>query len=253
MWQYLLRQFLQAVQLAARQGPGGIIFSTPVNRPEAYADRIKRDVGLHDYADAWSRYASDPAYWEKYYAPLPKPDAHQEILHDSVRAAGVPSRYNVFEYGYPESGAESASANSAPPDERSSDPDKVVNDRFGDWGVSPAADAPPVAPGPSDSFNDRFGKWGSAPADNLDNPRSPVLRELQKFRKSEVPEAPGPVASDRHNLDFDVSGLPLWMLNALAYRPRNESGVAAPSDKHAILAPDDPRKVRMLGARLARY
>ncbi len=59
----------------------GVLISKEANGPEAYADRIKRDFHLHDYADAWSRYASDPAYWERWYAPPPRPDPRAEIVH----------------------------------------------------------------------------------------------------------------------------------------------------------------------------
>jgi hypothetical protein len=229
MWEFLFRQLLrQAERLPAKRigsALAGELFTREANGPEAYADRIKRDFHLHDYADAWFRYASDPAYWERWYAPAPKPDTREEILHDSVRAAGVPSRYNVIEYGYPEPGGELA--NSAPPDEGSADPNNVVNDRFGNWGSS-AAVAPPNASGSSDSFNDRFGRWGLAPADSFNNSSSPILRELKKYRSSAVPgvssslpseSASLPSASstlDSHDLDFDVSDLPSWMRNALA-------------------------------------
>jgi hypothetical protein len=60
MWNFLARA---GVSLA------GLQFIKKVNAPEVYADRIKRDFHLHDYADAWNLYASDPAYWERYYNP----------------------------------------------------------------------------------------------------------------------------------------------------------------------------------------
>ena len=97
----LLRQLLrQARTMPAKQTATrglGVLISKEANGPEAYADRIKRDFHLHDYADAWSLYASDPAYWEKRYGPALKPNPGNDIVHDSVRAAGIPSRYNVFE------------------------------------------------------------------------------------------------------------------------------------------------------------
>jgi hypothetical protein len=118
-------------------------------------------------------------------------------------------------------------------------PNEVVNDRFGNWS-SPANVAPQNAPGSPTSFNDRFGKWGSAPADSFDNSNSPVLRYLEKHRRSVLPGAPGPQPSPRTasvpaapsgpiapgggNDGFDdTSGLPSWMRNALAYQPENES------------------------------
>jgi hypothetical protein len=264
MWQFLLRHLarqvrtLPATQAATRSL--GVLIGKETNGPEVYADRIKRDLHLPDYGDAWSLYASDPAYWERRYGPTLKPDPGGDIVQDSARAAGIPSRYNGFEYGYLEPGGQPVSANSAAP---SYSPNQVVNHRFGNWGSSPAASAPPAASGTSDSFDNRFGKWGLAPADNFNSSSSPALRELKKYRSSAVPEIPSALSSrmapllsalsspDRRDFDFDVSGLPIWTRNALAYQPQNGSPVIAPTDENA--APDDPRNVRVLGARLARY
>jgi hypothetical protein len=99
MWEFLAKQLLR--QAGTRIG--GKFFNDEANGPEAYADRIKRDFHMHDYADAWALYASDPAYWEKYYRPLPDPDAKGMMVQDSAASAGVPSRNNVFEYGFPAS------------------------------------------------------------------------------------------------------------------------------------------------------
>lgn len=80
------------------------MFNDDANAPEAYADRIKRDLHLHDYDDAREFYTSDPAYWQNVYNPQPNnPDAKQTYVRGSAAAAGVPSRYNVFEYGFPDS------------------------------------------------------------------------------------------------------------------------------------------------------
>jgi hypothetical protein len=103
--------------------------------------RIKRDFHLQQYNDALALYASDPDYWERWYAPPPSPDPAAEIQHDSVMAAGVPSRYNVFEYGYPKP--------SAPSGEDFFNPNKVVNDRIGNWRYFPTTVASPNAPAPS--------------------------------------------------------------------------------------------------------
>jgi hypothetical protein len=147
------------------------------------------------------------------------------------------------------------------------------NSRFGSWGSFPFGLAlppvpnPPAARDPADSFNDRFGTWGSAPADSFDNPHSPVLRELQNYRRAAVSEGAssppavdtaslpsvrsGPIAPDHDDPGFDMSGLPSWMRDALAYQPQNGSAAIASADED--VAPDDPRNVRVLGARLARY
>ena len=100
MWDFLAKQILKQ----AGKKIGNSFFSDDANAPEVYADRIKRDFKLDDYAEAWSLYDSDPAYWERYYRELPRPDWKNDVIMNSAAAAGVPSRNNVFEYGFPESG-----------------------------------------------------------------------------------------------------------------------------------------------------
>lgn len=133
MWEFLLRQLMKQ----AGRGLAGTLFNDEANGPEAYADRIKRDFHLEDYADAWKRYASDPDYWHNYYGYQPRPDAKTEIMHDSVAAAGIPSRYNVWEYDYPGSSvsAPAGSSNEA---------------LIGDPRVRIAP--PPVTAGPASAF-----------------------------------------------------------------------------------------------------
>jgi hypothetical protein len=100
MWNSLAREAAKRV--------GGTIVANKIagadqpNGPEVYADRIKRDFHLHDYADAWALYDSDRSYWENYYRSPPKGQANHEFVRDSAAAAGVPGRNNVFEYGFPE-------------------------------------------------------------------------------------------------------------------------------------------------------
>jgi hypothetical protein len=100
MWNFLAREAAKRI--------GGTIVANKIagvdelNGPEAYADRIKRDFHLRDYADAWALYDSDRAYWEKYYRPQPNGPANNEFVRDSAAAAGVTGRNNVFEYGFPE-------------------------------------------------------------------------------------------------------------------------------------------------------
>ena len=100
MWELLAKQLLRQ----AGKEIGNSFFNDEANGPEAYADRIKRDFKLDDYADAWALYDSDRAYWEKYYRELPDPDWKNVTVRDSAAAAGVPSRNNVFEYGFPSPG-----------------------------------------------------------------------------------------------------------------------------------------------------
>ena len=86
MWNFLAKEVAKK-----------LILPTELNKPEVYAERIKRDLKLHDYADAWALYDSDRAYWEDYYDRLPiRPDYKKELVRDSAAAAGVSSRNNVF-------------------------------------------------------------------------------------------------------------------------------------------------------------
>jgi hypothetical protein len=113
MWNSLAREAAKRI--------GGTIVANKIagaeepNGPEVYADRIKRDFHLHDYADAWALYDSDRAYWENYYRSLPRGPANNEFVRDSAAAAGVPSRNNVFEYGFPENNSVEPSKAEAPP------------------------------------------------------------------------------------------------------------------------------------------
>lgn len=123
MWELPARVFLNAAAKKAGSGIAAKFFNDVANEPEAYADRIMRDYKLNDYADAWALYDSNRAYWEKYYGPPPSgPDSKTRIVRDSARAAGVPSRNNVFEYGYPESGLGQPSTGEMPPLRRSDMP-----------------------------------------------------------------------------------------------------------------------------------
>ena len=65
---------------------------------------------------------------------------------------------------------------------------RTFDDRFGNWGSSPAGIAPlPPSDRPA-SFGDRFENWGSSPAVGSISPRSPVLRAFEKYRGSSVPD-----------------------------------------------------------------
>src|SRR5262249_5762992 len=111
MWEVFAKQIVK--QAGKKIGNG--LFNDEVNGPEVYADRIKRDFKLEDYADAWALYDSDRAFWERYYAELPSPDWKKVTVQDSAAAAGVPSRNNVFEYGFPESSSVLPQNSEAPP------------------------------------------------------------------------------------------------------------------------------------------
>lgn len=117
------------------------------------------------------------------------------------------------------------------------------DERFGNWGSSPASASPSPAADSSGSFNSRYGNWGSTPTDEPGNPRSPLLRELKKYRSSDAPGRPastptafdvpvptGSIVPDARDLGFDTSGLPSWMKNALAYRPQGGSPLTTSPD-----------------------
>jgi hypothetical protein len=70
----------------------------------------------------------------------------------------------------------------------SSDPQAPFDDRFGNWGSAPASTAPPAASDQPESFDNRFGNWGTAPAGRFSDTRSPVLRALEKYSGSAVPD-----------------------------------------------------------------
>ena len=112
MWNLLARELAKRI--------GGTIVANKMagveepNGPEAYADRIKRDFHLHDYADAWGSH-SDRPYWENYYRPRPNGPANNEFVRDFAAAAGVPGRNNVFEYGFPELNSVRPSMREPPP------------------------------------------------------------------------------------------------------------------------------------------
>jgi hypothetical protein len=59
--------------------------------------------------------------------------------------------------------------------------------RFENWGSAPAGIVPPPASDRPVSFDDRFADWGSFPAGNSSEPNSPMLRELEKTRRSAAP------------------------------------------------------------------
>ena len=124
MWNYLARAGTTAA---------GLPFIRETNPQEVYVERIKKDFRIPDYYDAWQLYNSDPAYWARYYSPPSSSiDAKDELVRDSAAQAGVPSRRNVFEYGYPEPDPRSTPAGGTPPD-RASGGDPSFAGRFGYW------------------------------------------------------------------------------------------------------------------------
>jgi hypothetical protein len=148
MWQFLGRRLLGAAvgQIGSR------FFNDEANGPEVYADRIKRDFGLNDYADAWTLYQSDPAYWQSYYSGRPhEPDWKNTAVRDSAAAAGVPSRNNVFEYDFPQAApGQTGSEEGAPPRKLTRQPAQPTQSTIagaGAGGVTAPENADPAAAG----------------------------------------------------------------------------------------------------------
>lgn len=136
----MLNFFLNQLLKQGGRSLAGLAFTKELNAPEVYVERIKKDFRVPDYYNAWQLYNSDPAYWARYYnAPSNAIDAKNEMVHDSAAGAGIPSRRNVFEYGYPEPDPRSTSGRGTPPD-RASSSDPSFG-RFGNGTASQAGTA----------------------------------------------------------------------------------------------------------------
>ncbi len=75
MWQLFLDEFARRLLLQAVKGEGlkafRELFRSDLSKPEAYADRIKREFGLRNYAQAQALYDSNRDYWEELYGDDP--------------------------------------------------------------------------------------------------------------------------------------------------------------------------------------
>lgn len=75
MWQLFLDEFARRLVLQAVKGEGWKafqeLFRNNLNKSEAYADRIKRELGLRDYPQARALYDSNLAYWKNIYGSDP--------------------------------------------------------------------------------------------------------------------------------------------------------------------------------------
>jgi hypothetical protein len=107
----------------------------------------------------------NPAEYDN-YDPTPR------YLDETRRAAQIMSGAGA-----------STTSDDFPPDRQDS-----FGDRYRKWGSSPAGVTPLTAPDRPDTFTNRFGNWGSAPVRDSGNPRSPVLRWLQDYKRSEAPD-----------------------------------------------------------------
>src|SRR5207237_6112190 len=83
-------------------------------------------------------------------------------------------------------------------------------------------------------LDSRSGSWGSAPAVGFGESRSPVLRELQRYRRSAAPDGPASVSPQ-----LPASATP-------AVRP--DTGSQIPSQPPL---PDDSKPVRYLSRSVA--
>ena len=200
MWDFLARQLLKE----AGRKIGGRFFNDEANGPEVYADRIKRDFGLREYADAWALYDSDRAYWERYYDGRPRePDWQQTAVRDSAAAAGVPSRNNVFEYGFPQSAPAQPRSEGAPPVR------KLTRQFMG-------ADQSTIGGGRAGEGAQLTGAYPSVPSLPASSPQSGSgQRSVGVFTAgaSPIPYVPSPQNAPR--------GLPGMMIDAGYIDPRN--------------------------------
>jgi hypothetical protein len=80
------------------------------------------------------------------------------------------------------------------------DPQNSFDGHFGKWGSVPASAAPPAAPDRPESFDNRFGNWGSAPAGGFGDSSSPVLRALERNRRSAAPDGSAPAPAQAASL-----------------------------------------------------
>lgn len=161
MWNVLARAGVTAA---------GLPFIKETNPQEVYVDRIKRDFRIPDYYDAWNLYNADLAYWARYYtAPSHAVDPKDELVRDSAARAGIPSRRNVFEYGYLERGPGEPSAEGGSLG-RASGGGASFADRFGN--LAPSQAHAPRAPGEA---------AGSSMAGSPSSVRSADIRRLTRM------------------------------------------------------------------------
>jgi hypothetical protein len=87
-------------------------------------------------------------------------------------------------------------AQSVPPNEvRPPDRSDSFASRYGNW-ASSSAGIPPLFPSDRpESLDNRFGNWGSIPAGSFGDAGSPLLRALQKYKRSAAPDGPSSVAA----------------------------------------------------------
>ena len=237
-----VRQFVDPDRLTIvnTTEPGHVLYPGNVHR-SIVQEGDDLYIVTHGYGTGilpWVNEHTAPSLWESVdnnvrheLNPEIKPPVHAaEVVRDSAARAGVPSRFNVFESGFPASNAISPSVSLRAGDAASA----TAGAEFVGPGIpfvstpagslvapkgSPLLD-PPMAPGARAPFStggrflprspppqplyptgvlvpaanrrmqDRQGlldgrseNWSSSPAEDADRFRSPVLRELQKYRQ----------------------------------------------------------------------
>lgn len=135
------------------------------------------------------------AFWDRQGPtdPNPGPPAYLQEYQQYLKHFGT-SADNGFSNA--PGAASGPSTPFVPPgDALSSDRSESFGVRFGDWASSPAASLPPPPSDPLESFGNRFGNWGSAPARSFGDADSPLLRALEKYRRSAAPDGTRSVAT----------------------------------------------------------
>jgi hypothetical protein len=205
VWNFLLNQILKQ----GGRSLAGLAFTKQLNGPEAYADRIKRDFRLHDYADAWNLYNSDPAYWERYYNSPPNDLQWKDaFVRESAAQAGIPSRRNVIEYDYPGSA----------------------------FGV-PLTQDKPLGPASAhtNSFVDRFGNWTASPAGSMSASGTPSVSSAgppNAVRVDDVRRLTRRTAPDVAN-GFAAGALPVPFLPSPEFEERFGNWSMSPNDRQS--------------------
>jgi Peptidase family M23 len=109
--------------------------------------------------------------------------------------------YNPFSISNPAPAALALNASAAP---------NWFDDRFGKWGSTPTAAAPPAASNAPANFDERFGNWGSNPASGAGDGGSPAVAAPSTANPPAPPPVLGLVSGQPMRFDFPPSifGLP---------------------------------------------
>jgi hypothetical protein len=121
-----------------------------------------------------------------------------------------------------------------------------LGDRFGKWGSAATGAATLPASDRPESFDSRFGNWGSVPTGGLSDTGSPVLRTLERYQRSALPDgassSSGQAAGPARNLPGEES--------TFGDRPGNAPNAPGPdnypprrvSSAFSVIAPLSPNQ-----------